>query len=109
MLEASIERDFRKYCIEQDVLCLKMIAAGDNGYPDRMVIGLGFIFFIEFKKPKCYPSPLQRYIHIKLRSLGHNVFCFNEPNHAENVLYTYLHYNAAPIYFCTENGITELE
>jgi len=107
MLEITIERDFRRYCIERDVLCLKMLAAGDNGYPDRMIIGQGFIFFIEFKGPRCYPSPLQIYTHKNLRRLGQEIYCFNQNGHAQLILDIYL-CGKKPEYMLDDNGITTM-
>jgi len=90
MLENKIEQNFKSYCIEKDVLCLKMTVAGDNGYPDRLIIGQGFMFFIEFKRPNSYPSPLQILTHTKLRGLGQDVYCFNQNGLAQIVLDIYL-------------------
>ncbi len=110
MLEVAIERDFRRYCTQrhQQVLCIKLIAAGDNGYPDRMVIGWGFNFFIEFKRPNCYPSSLQKHIHEKLRFLGQGVYCFNTAGAAEETLDNYMT-GLVPHLVVRENGITDIK
>lgn len=107
MLESKIEQSFKRYCVKKDVLCLKMIAAGDNGYPDRLIIGKGFMFFIEFKRPSCYPSPLQIYIHETLRNLGQTVFCFNSSGKAEETLDNYL-IGIIPHLMVRSNGITRI-
>jgi len=107
MLESKIERDFKKYCDSKGVMCLKMIAAGDSGMPDRTMYGPGFTYMIEFKRPQHYPSPLQKHMHDKLRKLGHVVLCFNTEGAAEDSLDTFLS-RGTPTYTTDEKGITEL-
>ena len=105
MFEKTIERDFKNYCLENNVLCLKLVVVGDNGYPDRMVLGHGFIFFVEFKRPGCYPSSLQKHTHVKLRFLGQKVFCFNSLKEAKTCLDLYMS-GIVPLYKTKDNGLT---
>jgi len=107
MLENKIEQNFKNYCMEKDVLCLKMNIAGDNGYPDRLIIGKGFMFFIEFKRPNSYPSPLQILTHTKLRESGQDVYCFNRNGHAQLALDIYL-CGISPEYTLDDKGITTM-
>jgi len=107
MLEATIERDFKKHCLEKNVLCLKMVVVGDNGYPDRMVIGHGFNFFVEFKRSNCYPTSLQKRIHSQLRQFGQDVYCFNTPGQAQLTLDIFL-CGITPEYMLDDRGITTL-
>jgi len=107
MLESKIEREFKQICTTNNVLCLKLNVTGHNGIPDRMVIGPQFMFFVEFKRPRSYPSLVQRYSHVRLRYLGRTVYCFNQLEQAELALTLHLS-GCVPLYDIDDNGITTL-
>lgn len=47
--EAYVETYLRDRCREEGYLCYKFVSPGNNGVPDRIIIGHGEIFFVETK------------------------------------------------------------
>lgn len=107
LIESKIERQFKQICATNKVLCLKLNVIGHNGIPDRMIIGPQFIFFVEFKRPGCYPSLAQKYSHMRLRDLGRIVYCFNSIEQAELALTLHLS-GCDPLYKIDDKGITTM-
>lgn len=71
-LESSIERKYVSWCAEQGLLQTKL---QKNGWPDRQIfLGIGYSFFIEFKRPGEKPSALQLWVHQLLKEKGYNVY-----------------------------------
>jgi len=59
-LESSLERQVVLYCKANNVLCYKFVSPNKRGVPDRLLIGpYGEIYFLELKREKEMPSPLQ--------------------------------------------------
>jgi len=60
MLEKQIEKAVCDHAKSKGVLCYKFVSPGHAGVPDRMFITpSGKVFFIEFKRLGCVPTPLQ--------------------------------------------------
>lgn len=71
-LESAIERRFVSWCAEQGLLQTKL---HKNGWPDRQIfLGVGYSFFIEFKRPGEKPTALQLWIHKLLKERGYHVY-----------------------------------
>lgn len=69
------ERDVEKKLIDgiSDLggRCLKWVAPGTSGVPDRIVLlPGGRVLFVEVKRDGGRPSKLQKYWHRKLKTLG---------------------------------------
>ncbi len=71
--ENEIETAIVKYVEDRKGLALKLEVPSIRGYPDRLVLLDGLIFFIEVKKPKGgVVSPHQDRIIADLQARGYN-------------------------------------
>lgn len=74
-LEADIENKFSRYALTFGCVTLKMEVKGSRNWPDRQILmGNGYVFFIEFKRPGEKPRKGQLYRHKVLRKHGYNVY-----------------------------------
>lgn len=79
MRESKLEQWFRDYCKSQEVLCLKFVAPGTPGVPDRICIFNGKTLFVELKAEGKKPSAMQEAIHKLFRKYGLTVhWCDNK-------------------------------
>lgn len=67
LLEAHIEQEITDYAKSLGMMTLKLNVKGQAGWPDRMYVWRGHVWFIEYKAPGQKPRPLQDYIHKQLR------------------------------------------
>lgn len=74
MNESHIETKVTEYARSLGVLSLKINVRGQVGWPDRMYIWKGQVWFVEFKAPHEKPRAIQEYIHGELRKRGIRVF-----------------------------------
>ncbi|EGQ3416640.1 VRR-NUC domain-containing protein [Staphylococcus pseudintermedius] len=75
MRESNIEKYLVRGVKKQNGLCLKWVAPGTRGVPDRIVImPKGKTYYVEMKQPKGRTDPLQKYMHKQLEDRGHQVF-----------------------------------
>ena len=75
MREVDIEKYLTREVKKQQGLCLKWVAPGTRGVPDRIVImPKGRTYFVELKQENGRLSPLQKYFHKQLEIRGHNVY-----------------------------------
>jgi len=89
--EGKIEQAFARYCRTRGVLCLKLEVASQAGFPDRTVIGPGFVFFVEFKRDmRCQPSGRQEWWIHELKQRGQAAFVCYSLKDAVEVLESYL-------------------
>ena len=72
--EREIEAYFVEQCKLRGWLPLKFVSPGYTGVPDRIVIGWGWIAFVELKAPGEKPTPRQIRVHQKL--MRHDVPVF---------------------------------
>lgn len=73
-MEKTTEQRCRDIAMERGGMLLKLKPLTLSGFPDRTLLMPGArVVFIEFKAPKRYPEPLQRYWHTALRALGFRV------------------------------------
>lgn len=68
--ENSVESYLVKACADRGWLCWKFVSPGNNGVPDRIVIGDGLITLVELKSPVGHLRTLQCAIHGLLRRHG---------------------------------------
>ena len=90
MLEKHIEGKFVRYAKSKKCIPYKFTSPGRVGVPDRMVVGPGFLFFIEFNQTGKKPTVRQLREHNVLRSLGQDVYVGDEVGQAETILEVYL-------------------
>ena len=70
MRERTIEKYFREQVKKRDGRTLKFISPGLPGVPDRIVLYLGKVWFVEMKAPGVTPTPLQRKVHSWFLQVG---------------------------------------
>jgi len=58
-LESSFQKDLIKWGKDHEVLIIKTVAPGENGFPDTVCIGKMGTLFLELKKRGEKPAPLQ--------------------------------------------------
>lgn len=69
-LESRIESKTSAYAESLGILTLKLNVKGRAGWPDRLYLFRGHIWFVEFKRAGENPRKLQTYIHNQLRQQG---------------------------------------
>lgn len=74
MRESEVETYLRKTATANKYMCLKFISPGNNGVPDRILIGDGNVIFVETKSPGKVPRKLQEFVIDKMRKHGAHVF-----------------------------------
>lgn len=62
MLESKVEDYLIKKAVEHNFLCYKFTSPGNNGVPDRILIGNGRTLFVETKAPGKTARKLQKYM-----------------------------------------------
>ena len=73
MNEAEIENAVVAYAESLGAIAVKLRVDGENGFPDRTIIGPAGVLFIEFKTPRGRLRPMQRVWIERLTSQGHQV------------------------------------
>lgn len=84
--EVKIERAFVTFAKCHGCEAYKFVSPERKGVPDRLVVGPGFSFFIEFKAPGEVPSKQQEREIKRLRDLGQNVYVCDREGQAEAIL-----------------------
>lgn len=75
MRESTIEARLRKAVERAGGWCIKWVAPGITGVPDRIIIMPGGrVYFAELKAPGKTERPRQKYVQQRLRKLGCTVF-----------------------------------
>lgn len=69
-LERDIEKRVCQYARSKNVLAYKFVSPSQSHVPDRLFIFNGYVFFIEFKRAGCIPTPAQLLEHEKMRAKG---------------------------------------
>lgn len=74
-VEKVAEKQFVDEAFRRGILALKMEIPSWRNWPDRQVLlGHGYVFFIEFKREGEEPRPGQVYRHKDLRAKGYAVY-----------------------------------
>jgi hypothetical protein len=73
-LEKVSEQKVVDYAVARGCLVLKLNVLGRRGWPDRLFIFKGKVFFIEFKRAGEKPGKLQEVIHGRLKQHGAMVY-----------------------------------
>lgn len=82
-LESSIERAACRRIKQLGGITRKMNGFGNRAWPDQLVLGpFNTCIFIEFKRPGAKLTPLQDYLHRKLKLMGHTVAVFSSVEEA---------------------------
>lgn len=80
MKEALIQKKIKEVHEAHGWLVVKMIQTTMNGIPDLLLMKDGRVAFIEVKQDKGKPTPLQEYIHTRIRKKGIDVFITSNPD-----------------------------
>lgn len=83
--ENFVEGYLRKQAKQRGFLCFKF-TSGNDGVPDRILIGNGYTVFIETKAPGEKPRPLQRAVIREMRTAGANVFVIDSRQDIDKLL-----------------------
>lgn len=83
--ENFIEGYLHKQAKKRGFLCYKFIS-GNDGVPDRILIGNGYTVFIETKAPGEKPRLLQKAVIREIRATGANVFIIDSRQDIDKLL-----------------------
>lgn len=86
MRESIIEKKVCDYAKSKSWLCLKGTIASFAGFPDRMMLRYGQVFFIEFKQEGKKATRRQRYVHRILRKHFFKVYVVDNIEHGINII-----------------------
>lgn len=87
MTEKQVEQKLVKAVKTCGGHCIKWVAPGWNGAPDRIVLlPGGRIGFVEVKRPGQKPRAIQTVRHRELQELGFDVFVLDEPGQIHGIL-----------------------
>ena len=87
MTEKQVEQKMVKAVKACGGHCIKWVAPGWNGAPDRIVLLPGArIGFVEVKRPGQKPRAIQAVRHRQLKELGFDVFVLDEPEQIPGIL-----------------------
>jgi hypothetical protein len=81
LLERVDEQKVVNFAESKGFIVLKLNVMGRRGWPDRMFLYKGAIFFIEFKRIGEEPNKIQLEIHARIRR--HNVNVYTVDNWAD--------------------------
>lgn len=86
MRESEIERQVSYYAKSKGWLVYKFVSPSQRGVPDRIFIGGGEIFFIEFKAPGKKPTKLQDKIFSKIRGELFEVYIIDDVEQGKKLI-----------------------
>ena len=87
MTEKQVEQKLVRAVRDCGGYCIKWVAPGWNGAPDRIVLLPGArIGFVEVKRPGEKPREIQRVRHRQLKELGFEVFVLDEPEQIAGII-----------------------
>lgn len=87
-LEKEIEGKFRKAVEADGNMCLKFTVR--KGWPDRIVmLGMGVMFFIEFKRKNEKLRKLQDHIKNELETMGYDIYKIDTIKEAFEIYHWY--------------------
>ena len=78
--ENAIERHFVNLCKKHNLLQYKFSSPAQRGVPDRMMIHMGKVIFIEFKSTGLIPTEKQLYEHRRIKNAGCDVRVIDSKN-----------------------------
>ena len=86
-LEKEIERKVCEYAKSKGILVYKFSSPGMVSVPDRLLIlPCGLVFFIEFKRSGCKPTPKQLREHQRLQAQNVKVFVIDNVEDGKNLI-----------------------
>jgi hypothetical protein len=95
--EEAVEKHLFKQCKALGYMCLKFTSPGNNGVPDRLVIGNGHTMFIELKAPGKTPRRLQDVVIAQMREHGAVVRVADSTGQVDDLLAEVVRAGAGPL------------
>lgn len=86
MRESEIEKKVSEYAKAKGWLVYKFVSPSQRGVPDKIFIGGGEIFFIEFKAPGKKPTKLQDKIFNKIRGELFEVYIIDDVEQGKKLI-----------------------
>lgn len=86
--EETVETYLRNQAEKLGFLCYKFTSPGNNGVPDRILVGHGKTFFIETKAPGEVPRKLQQKVINKINTHGGQAFVAASKEAVDEILNT---------------------
>lgn len=77
-LESQIQSKIIKRFEKQGYMVIKLVLTNKPGIPDLLLLKDGVASFVEVKRPKCKPRPLQLYRMKQLKEQGFEVKVLSE-------------------------------
>lgn len=69
---------------------MKLVSPGASGVPDRLVLmPMGWLVFVEVKRPSGKPRPLQTAVHRRLKGLGFDVLVVDSREDVDDLMAYY--------------------
>ena len=90
MKETVVEKYLRTQCLANGFLCYKFVSPANRGVPDRIIIGHGFVFFVELKAPGCKPRRLQEVVIERIKNHGAEIFVIDSKEGVDELLKEFL-------------------
>lgn len=88
-LERDIEKKVCEYSRSLGMLCYKFTSPSRRSVPDRMFItGMGVVWFAEFKRKGCKPTPAQEVEIAKIKATGVEVFVIDNVEEGKFIVRT---------------------
>ena len=84
--EETIEQYLRTRAEQLGFLCYKFTSPGNNGVPDRILIGHGSTFFVETKAPDEKPRKLQEKVIERINNHGGIAMIIDNKNDIDIIL-----------------------
>ena len=86
MRESEIEKKVSDYAKAKGWLVYKFVSPSQRGVPDKIFIGGGEIFFVEFKAPGKKPTKLQDKIFSKIRGELFEVYIVDDVEQGKKLI-----------------------
>lgn len=84
--EHYVEGYLRKEALRKGFLCYKFVSPGQNGVPDRVLIGHGRVAWVETKAPGEKTRELQDEVIRAMREHGATVFVADSREQVDEIL-----------------------
>ena len=89
MLEKVIEAKVCEYARSKGMMALKFNSMNRAAVPDRIFLYRGKVFFVEFKREGCLPTPAQSREHARIEEQGIDVYVVDNVEQGKRVIDAY--------------------
>jgi len=85
-VESWVEQKVVEYATLRGMLTLKLNVKGRIGWPDRIFMFKGKVFFVEFKREGEKPRKAQEYVHKIIRDQEVSVYVVDDVNKGKELI-----------------------